>query len=694
MLQTSYNTLWVRGSYDNGTRLPMGKIEPTNLTNQLQEDYLAYSMAVLVGRAIPDLYDGLKPAQRRILQTMIEEGLLPGKPYVKCARTTGLTSAYYHPHGSAYGALINMATPWTNNVPWIDCHGNIGSSVDGPAAERYVENRLRQSAVDILLQDRETWETRPNYDGSRQEAVRFNTSLPSVLLNGDTGIAVGFATKLAPHSLQSVVEAIKYVCKGGSTAKTKSENLKKAKECLIPDFPTGPDIVKDEQLEQYMNTGGGNIRCIARVEEATVKKSKARESIVLTFTNLPHGTNPEKIGEQIKSELEKGRIVGVTAINDLSDIDGDRLEVIAKSSVNTQDLKNQLFSYTDLESKYSAKTLVIDGITPVELSPVEIIQRWVPWRLDRLKVRFQRELEIKEKRSHILEGLIKAIDKLDLIIKKIRASKDKAEAKDFLMKTPFKFTEAQAEAILEMRLRQLTNLDQEELQGEWDTINERVGELNTLVSDSQEGVKSRESFMISEISTILKKYSSTRKSRLIDQDSLSFAKVITESNKLKPAASKPRFVKVDSAKGVVQQVKGPRGAIVLDTKEKLILMTSDGVLKRVPATFKGAISTGYSAVSLAKREAEVSSKKFLAVFELEGQIKAMVIQGVDLCKSTSKGKRWLPDGAKLLHFGEGTYTIQWVSKRKKPTVLDLTAKSGKPGGKGVKVANVSETLIS
>ena len=204
------------------------KITEVNLVDQLKDDYLSYSMAVLIGRSIPDIYDGLKPVQRRILQTMIEEGLLPNKPYVKCARTTGLTSAYYHPHGSAYGALINMATPWNNNVPWIDCHGNIGSSVDGPSAERYLENRLRISAVELLLQDREVWETQSNYDGSKREAIRFNTSLPTVLLNGDSGIAVGFATRLAPHSLRSITDAIKLICKDALTEKASLENLKKS----------------------------------------------------------------------------------------------------------------------------------------------------------------------------------------------------------------------------------------------------------------------------------------------------------------------------------------------------------------------------------------------------------------------------------------------------------------------------------
>ena len=665
-----------------------------NLVSQLKEDYLSYSMAVLVGRSIPDLYDGLKPAQRRILQTMIEEGLLPNKPYVKCARTTGLTSAYYHPHGSAYGALINMATPWNNNVPWIDCHGNVGSSVDSPAAERYVENRLRISAVELLLQDREVWETRPNYDGSRQEAIRFNTSVPSVLLNGDSGIAVGFATRLAPHSLRSVVEAVKLVCKDAVTEKAHLENLRKAREVLLPDFPTGTQIVKDEQLEIYTKTGNGNIRCMARVEQGLQKRDgRAKDRVTLSFTHLPPATNPEKLGEQIKNELEKGRVEGVAEVNDLSDMTGDCLEIVAKPGVDIEKLKQLLYAYTDLELKYSAKTLVIDGVKPVELSPVQIVQRWVSWRLDRLQVKFNRELDLKESRLHIVQGLLKAIDNMDLIIKKIRAAKDKTEAKSALMATPLKFSDKQAEAILEMRLRQLTNLDQNDLIIEDNSLQGRIQELEELSSDEVSGITARKLYMLAELSELSKRHGEARRSPLVEPPVGEVTRSPGERTKRPAAAPKPRFLKIDAKKGMVEQAKGPRGALVLEAKEKVILMTEDGMLKKVPANFKGTISTSYSAVSLAKREADVSQRKYLAVFELEGQLKALTLNGEDLCKATSKGKRWLPEGATLRHFGEGYYTVNWTSTRKKAVKLDLSVKTGKPGGKGVKVGNVSEVML-
>jgi len=668
---------------------------PTNLVTQLKEDYLSYSMAVLVGRSIPDLYDGLKPAQRRILQTMFEEGFLPNKPYVKCARTTGLTSAFYHPHGTCYGSLINMATPWNNNVPWIDCHGNIGSSVDNPAAERYVENRLRISAIDLLMKDREVWETRSNYDGSRQEAVRFNSAIPTVLLNGDSGIAVGFATRLAPHGLRSIVESVKLLCKDSPDSKKYSDNLTKAREILLPDFPTGTQIIRDEQLNLYSQTGSGNIRCRAIVAEGVQKRSgKAKDRSTLAFTHLPPGANPEKLGEQIRNEVEKERITGVAEVNDLSDQTGDCLEIVAKPGTNIEDLKKQLYAYTDLELRYSAKTLVIDGVRPVELSPVQIIERWIRWRLSRLQSKFLHELSLRNSRLHIVEGLLKAINKMDEIIKKIRSSESKKEAKENLMGKPFLFSSEQAEAILEMRLRQLTNLDQSELSEEAEKLRSRVEELEKLSQDNKEGEQARKSYLVTEVTELGKRHGEARRSPLVEPPA-SEANLAPGERKRAPAApTKPRFLKVDLKKGVVEQAKGPRGALVVEAKEKIILMTSDGTLKKVAANFKGTISTSYSPVTLAKKESDVSSRKYLAVFSLDGQMKAVTISGEDLCRATSKGKRWIPEGATLIHFGENSYTVEWVSKRKKPLKLDLSVKPGKPGAKGIKIANLSDVTLT
>lgn len=642
----------------------------TNLSQQVQEDYLSYSMAVLVGRAIPLLTDGLKPVQRRIMTAMKWLNLRPDGRYMKSARVEGEVMGKLHPHGSAYGAMVTMAAPWNNNLPLIDGHGNWGSSTDNAAASRYTESKLSNFSWNILLDDSETWRTIPNYDGSLQEPIELNTKVPTVFLNGQDGIGVGFATKIPPHSLRDICDA---VTKGAQ---------------LIPSFPTGCDIVKDEGLQNYIDTGIGSIRCRAKCEITKQEKSGRKQARdVLTFTNLPPTANPEKIGQQVAAALEKGTLSGISEVIDESDLAGDRITIVTKPNVDGVALSKQLFYHTDLDTKFSARTLVIDGVKPVELSPQKLIEKWKTWRVQVLERKFSHELKAKEARLEIVMGLLKAIDKIDLVIKVIRAAKSPKEALEELVSNrSLKFTSDQAKAILDMKLRALTNLDSEELKTEEGALKSDIETLTVLVKSEKE----RHNYMVKEIKAIGVRYGEKRRSEVIDiPDSVVQQR---PSSPKQPAAAKPRFVKVDSKKGLVEQVKGPRGAIVLDAKEKLILMTEDGTLKKVAANFKGAISTGYSAVSLAKRENDVSSRKFLAVFELTGELRAVVLSGEELCKSTSKGKKWLPEGAKLIHFGEGKYTVSWVSKRKKPMVLDLSVKAGRPGSKGVKVGNSQDIV--
>jgi DNA gyrase/topoisomerase IV subunit A len=258
------------------------------------------------------------------------------------------------------------------------------------------------------------------------------------------------------------------------------------------------------------------------------------------------------------------------------------------------------------------------------------------------------------------------------------------------MASPFKFSDKQAEAILDMRLRQLTNLDQSDLTAEQSELETRIDKLNKLVEGGDAGTKERKAYMVAELTELGKRHGEARRSPLVPPPLTSLAPSPSAKVKAPAGASKPRFMKVDTKKGTVEQVKGPRGALVVDSKEKVILMTEDGMLKKVASNFKGAISTGYSGVVLAKREPEVAARKFLAVFELEGQLKAMTLSGEDLCRTTSKGKQWLPEGAVFRFLGEGSYTVNWVSSRKKPLSLDLKVKAGKPGTKGIKVASLTE----
>jgi DNA gyrase subunit A len=494
--------------------------------------------------------------------------------------------------------------------------------------------------------------------------------VPTVLLNGDSGIAVGFATKLAPHNLREITAAI--------------SDPKKAKD-LTPDFPTGCNIVADEELERYKQTGSGNIRCRALVSSAIQKRDgRAKDRPTLTFTNFPPGVNPEKLGEQIKTSLENGKIDGIAEIIDESDISGDRLTVIGKVDSRVDRLSQLLYHYTDLDTRYAARTLVIDGIKPIELNPHQVLAKWGEWRLAVLERAFRHDIDKKETRLEIVMGFLKAIEKIDIIIKLIRESQSKSEALIKLVDRPHKFTRDQATAILDMRLHQLTKLDANAMANEKVALWDAIENLKVLIKDKKE----RNLYMLKEIKSIGVRYGEKRRCEIIaPPEIITIEKGVT---KREPAVSRPRFMKVDAKRGVAEQVKGPRGALVLDSKDKVILMTEDGHLKKVAASFKGMVSSSFTPIVLAKLEKYVSQRKFLAVFSFEGAIRAMVLNGVDLCKATSKGKTWLPENSTLLHFGESSYTVNWKSPRKNPLILDLQFKVGRPGGKGIKVANICD----
>jgi DNA gyrase subunit A len=566
--------------------------------------------------------------------------------------------------------MVTLAAPWNNNLPLIDGQGNWGSSVDGAAASRYTECKLSPFAWDCLLTDNETWVTTDNYDGSLQEPTELNVKIPLVLLNGQEGIGVGFATKIPPHSLRDICDA---VCKGS---------------LLTPSFPTGCDIVNDSGLTDYQRTGVGTLRLRARCEVATEGTGK-RTKQTLTFTNLPTSTNPEKIGQQIKDALDKGSISGVSAVSDQSDLTGDRLTVTLKTGTDISLATRQLYHYTDLDTKYSARLLVVDGLRPVEMSPSELITSWTSWRLARLGAKFRHELNACELRLEIVRGYLKAISKIDAVIKIIRASKSPKEALiELVSNRSLKFTGDQARAILEMKLRALTNLDSEELAQEEGSLIAKREELEVLIRDE----KARKTYMLKEIKAIGVRHGEVRRSSLIDPpEGLTVEKGSRQQGE---TVAKPRFIKIDTKKGIAEQAKGPRGALILEKTDKLITLTQDGTLKKLPPNFKGPLGDGYSPVVLAKKETDVKERKYLMVFTLGDQLKAMMISGEDLTKVTSKGKQALPEGATMLYFGEGSYTVPWASSRKKKVELfPVTTKQGKPGSKGIKVATISEISL-
>jgi DNA gyrase/topoisomerase IV subunit A len=432
----------------------------------------------------------------------------------------------------------------------------------------------------------------------------------------------------------------------------------------------------------------GTLRLRARCEVATEGTGK-RTKQTLTFTNLPTSTNPEKIGQQIKDALDKGSISGVSAVSDQSDLTGDRLTVTLKTGTDISLATRQLYHYTDLDTKYSARLLVVDGLRPVEMSPSELITSWTSWRLARLGAKFRHELNACELRLEIVRGYLKAISKIDAVIKIIRASKSPKEALiELVSNRSLKFTGDQARAILEMKLRALTNLDSEELAQEEGSLIAKREELEVLIRDE----KARKTYMLKEIKAIGVRHGEVRRSSLIDPpEGLTVEKGSRQQGE---TVAKPRFIKIDTKKGIAEQAKGPRGALILEKTDKLITLTQDGTLKKLPPNFKGPLGDGYSPVVLAKKETDVRERKYLMVFTLGDQLKAMMISGEDLTKVTSKGKQALPEGATMLYFGEGSYTVPWASSRKKKVELfPVTTKQGKPGSKGIKVATISEISL-
>ncbi len=577
----------------------------------------------------------------------------------------------FHPHGSSYGAIVTLAAPWNNNLPLIDGQGNFGSSTDGFAAARYTEAKTSAFAWDALLDNSDTWQTTPTYDGSLQEPIELDVKVPAVFINGQEGIGVGLATKIPQHNLRDICDAVV----NGSD--------------LYPDFSTGCSIVRDEGLQEYIRTGAGSIRCRAVLELGKQEKTgRKAERAKLTFTRLPLSTNPEKIGEQIKNALESGKIEGVAEVNDESDMSGDRISVVAKPGVDGNRLAQLIYACTDLDTKFSARTLVIDGTKPLELSAKGLIEKWKGWRLGRLQTQFSHERDLKETRLEVVTGLLKAISKIDLVIKTIRAASSPKEALiELVSNRSLKFTSEQARAILEMRLRSLTNLDSDELLAEKDELEKRLETLKNLIANE----KTRKAYMVKEIKAIGVRYGEARRSQIIDPpETLRVEKGVNRP----VATAKPRFLKIDFRKGTIEQAKGPRGAIILEKTDKLVAITQDGTLKKLPANFKGPIADGYSPVILVKKETDVATRKYLLVFTLDDQLKALTIDGSDLCKVTSKGKSILPEGAVLDYFGEGSYTVPWVSPRKKKVELfPVSTKQGKPGAKGIKVAELTEVKL-
>ena len=460
-----------------------GIIEPVEIDHEMRTAYIDYSMSVIVSRALPDVRDGLKPVQRRVLFGMDGLGLSYSGPTRKCAKIVGEVLGKYHPHGdsSVYDALARLAQPWNQRYPMIFGQGNFGSMDGDPvAAMRYTEAKLQKMTDDVLADiDKNTVDMTLNFDDTEEEPTVLPTKAPLLLLNGSSGIAVGMATNMAPHNLGECCDAI---CAYIDNPDIDTDGL--MQHIKGPDFPTGGIIMGVSGIKEAYETGRGKV--VVRAKTEIEVADNGRETIVVT--EIPYMVNKKEMIEKIGQMVEDKKIEGITYINDETSREGVRVVIRVKQGSNSNVVLNTLFKYTQLQSSFAFNNVALVKGRPRTLSLKDMIANFVEFRHDVIIRRTKFELDKAQKRAHILEGLLKAIDVIDEIIHIIRHSSNVDEAKAELI-SRFEFTDAQATAIVEMRLRQLTGLEREKLQAEYDELEKFIARCNEILGSVEEQMK-------------------------------------------------------------------------------------------------------------------------------------------------------------------------------------------------------------
>ncbi len=492
-----------------------GQIIPTALHTEMERSYLEYAMSVIVGRALPDVRDGLKPVHRRILYAMHELGLTPDRPYRKCARVVGDVLGKYHPHGdqSVYDALVRMVQSFSTRYPLLAGHGNFGSvDNDPPAAMRYTETRLAPIAHEGMLSeiDGATVDFTSNFDNSQQEPVVLPVQLPILLLNGCGGIAVGMATNVPPHNLGEVVNGLIALIDKPDLADEKLWHLIPG-----PDFPTGGEIVETKGIIDAYSTGRGSIklRGIAKVEKIVLRQKKRRkERTAIIVTELPYQVNKAGWIEKVAELVNDGRLEGIADIRDESDRTGMRVVIELKKDVMAQDILQKLYRQTALQSNFGAIMLALVNNTPLQLSLREILEKFLEFRELTLRRQYGQELTDCQQRLHLVTGLLLALDNLDQLIDILRNAPDGATAK-IRMTEELGVSETQADSILGMPMRRITGLEQEKLLAEQAELQQRIDNLETLLGDRHELMKS----LKKELRSLKRKYGDERRTRIADR---------------------------------------------------------------------------------------------------------------------------------------------------------------------------------
>jgi DNA gyrase subunit A len=581
-----------------------GRIIQTDLRNEMSRSYLEYAMSVIVGRALPDARDGLKPVHRRILYAMYELGLSSDRPYRKCARVVGEVLGKYHPHGdtAVYDALVRMAQDFSMRMPLVDGHGNFGSvDNDPPAAMRYTESRLQALTNDALLEDieSETVDFVDNFDGSQQEPTVLPSRVPQLLLNGSTGIAVGMATNIPPHNLTELIDGLLALI-------ANPEIEERALMAIIPgpDFPTGGQILGRRGIRETYTTGRGSVtmRGVARIETIEAKGRPDRDAVIIT--ELPYQTNKAALIERIAELVNDKKLEGISDIRDESDRDGMRIVIELRRDAYPQVVLNNLFKLTPLQSNFNAYMLALVGGEPVLLTLRRMLQVFLDFRVETIERRTRYLLRKAEERDHILLGLLIALDNLDAIIALIRSAADTATAREQLMER-FGLSEPQADAILQMQLRRLTALEADKIRLEHEDLLAKITDYQDILA---------------------------RRERV-------FGLISEELHALRAKYDSPRRTEILDVEGGLEDID------LIANERSVVLLTENGYLKRMPVSEFEATSRGTRGKAGTRSQGEEAVKLFIScndhdsllLFSDRGVVYSLPAYRVPMCSRAARG---------------------------------------------------------
>ena len=485
------------------------KVQEIDLKKTMEQSYIDYAMSVISQRALPDVRDGLKPVQRRVLYSMIELNNGPDKPHRKCARIVGDTMGKYHPHGdsSIYGALVNMAQEWSTHYPLVDGHGNFGSvDGDGAAAMRYTEARLSKIAMEMLADiNKDTVNFSPNFDETEKEPDVLPCRFPNLLCNGTTGIAVGMASNIPPHNIKETIDAVVKMINNRIDENRDTEIEELMSVIQGPDFPTGATIIGRRGIEEAYRTGKGKIivRAVTNIEPMQNGKNR------IVVTELPYGVNKAKLIEKIAELVKDKRVDGITDLADQSSREGMRISIELRRDVNPNVVLNQLMKHTQLQDTFGVIMLALVGGEPRILNIHDMLYYYLQHQEEVVTRRTRYDLSKAQERAHILEGLLIALDHIDRVIEIIRGSANVVAAKASLIEE-FGLSDAQSQAIVDMRLRALTGLEQNRLENEYKELEERIAYLQSILGDE----KVLLGVIRDELLTIKAKYGDDRKTAI------------------------------------------------------------------------------------------------------------------------------------------------------------------------------------